>query len=454
MRGVQRTGPPDGSERHSASSSATSTSSQTAQASPPPLQWSPFVCPQGPILTRIGPCGQGRKPRLNCGDALETPIGIEPTTYSLGCGSPGGTSGSGCDCHVGVAGFVHLVQFLVEVERPVLLEVAVAAQGTEFQDGFCAVESPACARQVEPVFDQVSACAFDDPGRDRPALFAGLRVVEVVPLGEQVVGAAVGATSGAGIEAEGGGLAPDRGGDGAGLTVQDREGFLGDPLLGGGVAFGEERPGRGPEVLQHVDEVADDGDLYAAGSGLSLDAVDLVLGAVDEGDPGALVGGVAALCFFEDRTDDRRRALDHARGEPLVARLGCRPPERVVVVPDDVGGGPGQWCQVVDGADLGHSFPVALLALGQSGRQLGGGLACCLGGGGPQPVGSHHDALAVRGKDQQVALGDRGLVARRLGVEGLEVGCGAGRELLELALAEPYARDPPDRVAAVLGAAP
>src|ERR1035438_9424421 len=48
---------------------------------------------------------------------------------------------------------------------------------------------------------------------------------------------------------------------------------------------------------------------------------------------------------------------------PLVARLGCRPPERVVVVPDDVGGGPGQWCQVVDGADLGHSFPVALLAL-------------------------------------------------------------------------------------------
>jgi len=81
---------------------------------------------------------------------------------------------------------------------------------------------------------------------------------------------------------------------------QDCEGFGGDPLLGVGVAFGEERPGRGPEVLQHVDEVADDGDLDAAGSGLSLDAVDLVLGPVDEGDPGALVGGVAALCFFED----------------------------------------------------------------------------------------------------------------------------------------------------------
>ena len=145
----------------------------------------------------------------------------------------------------------------------------------------------------------MSAGAFDDAGRDRPALGKGLGVVEVVPLGEQVVGAAVGATSGAGIEAEGGGFAPDRG-DGAGLTVQDCEGFVGDPSFGGGVAFGDERLGRGPEVLQYVDEVADDRDLYAAGCGLSLDAVDLVRGAVDEGDPGALAGGVAALRLVED----------------------------------------------------------------------------------------------------------------------------------------------------------
>jgi len=81
-------------------------------------------------------------------------------------------------------------------------------------------------------------------------------------------------------------------------------------------------------------------------------------------------------------------------------------------------------------------------------------LACCLGGGGPQRVGSHHDALAVRGKDQQVALGGSGLAPRRVAVEGLEVGCGAGRELLELALAEPHAGDPPDCVAGVLEAAP
>ena len=75
-------GPPDG-ERRPACSSTTSPSGQTARSSARSLPWSPFVCPRGPILTRIGPCGQGRKPRLNCGDALETPIGIEPTTYSL-----------------------------------------------------------------------------------------------------------------------------------------------------------------------------------------------------------------------------------------------------------------------------------------------------------------------------------------------------------------------------------
>jgi hypothetical protein len=86
-------------------------------------------------------------------------------------------------------------------------------------------------------------------------------------------------------------------------------------------------------------------------------------------------------------------------------------------------------------------------------RQLGGGPGCGLGGGRPQRVGSHHDPFAVGGEDQQVTLVDRGLAARRLGVEGLEVGCGAGRELLELAFAEPHAGDPPDRVAGVAEAA-
>src|ERR1019366_8277413 len=75
--------PPDGREGQSACSSATSTSSQTARASARSLPWSPFVCPRGPILGRIGPRDRGRKPLLTCGDAVEPPIGIEPMTYSL-----------------------------------------------------------------------------------------------------------------------------------------------------------------------------------------------------------------------------------------------------------------------------------------------------------------------------------------------------------------------------------
>jgi hypothetical protein len=83
IRYVGGISPPDGREGQSACSSATSTSSQTTRASPRSLPESPFECPQGPILTRIGPHGRGRKPPLTCGDAVEPPIGIEPMTYSL-----------------------------------------------------------------------------------------------------------------------------------------------------------------------------------------------------------------------------------------------------------------------------------------------------------------------------------------------------------------------------------
>jgi hypothetical protein len=46
--------------------------------------------------------------------------------------------------------------------------------------------------------------------------------------------------------------------------------FVGDPLLGGGTALGEERPGGGPEGLHHVDEVANDLDLDLTTSGHTL----------------------------------------------------------------------------------------------------------------------------------------------------------------------------------------
>ena len=59
---------------------------------------------------------------------FEPPIGIEPMTYSLGCGSSGGTSGGSGNGAVEVAGFVDAVSFSVEVPGPVCLEVAVAAK--------------------------------------------------------------------------------------------------------------------------------------------------------------------------------------------------------------------------------------------------------------------------------------------------------------------------------------
>ena len=74
---------PEGREGQPACSSATSTSSPTARAFPRSLPWSPFVCPRGPILGRIGPRERGRSPPLTCGDAVEPPIGIEPITSSL-----------------------------------------------------------------------------------------------------------------------------------------------------------------------------------------------------------------------------------------------------------------------------------------------------------------------------------------------------------------------------------
>src|SRR5664279_6607232 len=53
------------------------------------------------------------------------------------------------------------------------------------------------------------------------------------------------------------------------------------------------------EVFQDVDEVDDDGQVDAASRGLGFDAVDLVVVAVDERDPGTLVVGVAAVGFVE-----------------------------------------------------------------------------------------------------------------------------------------------------------
>jgi hypothetical protein len=57
-----------------------------------------------------------------------------------------------------------------EVEWPVLLEVAVADDRAEGEDGLGAVQAPSGTADVEAVGDEVPACAFDDAGGDGPAV--------------------------------------------------------------------------------------------------------------------------------------------------------------------------------------------------------------------------------------------------------------------------------------------
>ncbi len=69
------------------------------------------------------------------------------------------------------------VVFALEVVLPVDVEVAVAVQGAELEDGFCAGESPAGAGDVQAVLDEVAAGAFDDAGGDRPTRLQCLGIV-------------------------------------------------------------------------------------------------------------------------------------------------------------------------------------------------------------------------------------------------------------------------------------
>ena len=110
-------------------------------------------------------------------------------------------------------------------------------------------------------------------------------------------------------------------------------------------------------------EVADDRQLDVAFLGLVFDALDLVVGAVDEREPGAAVFGVAPLRFVEDAGDHGGGGFDDAGGQPLVGRdrsrcglVACRP-----VVGEDVGRRARRGRGVVHGADLRHPLVADLL---------------------------------------------------------------------------------------------
>ena len=137
-------------------------------------------------------------------------------------------------------------------------------------------------------------------------LVSAVGVVEVGALGEQVVGAAVSAGSLVGVETQSRGLAADRGGDGTGLSVEHGAGFVAHPTLGGGIALVEEAPRRPPQIFQYVHAIDEDRDVHLAVAGLLDNPVNLMVVAVDERDPIALVGGVAALRLLEHPCDRRR----------------------------------------------------------------------------------------------------------------------------------------------------
>jgi hypothetical protein len=200
-----------------------------------------------------------------------------------------------------------------------------------------------------------------------------------------------------------------------------------------------------------VDDIDHDVDGGAAAGGLAADQVQLVLGPVDQDDPGPQVSGVAGLGFVERGGDHLAGVAPHGPGQPLVP--GLRPgPERAGAV-SAAGRGdhvmraaPGRL-GVVDGDQGGHSLAVRFLP----GRQPGPHLPQPrrgLRGGGPQRPGPHHDALAVGRHDQQrprcARLRDPG------GIERGDIDGGMHDGLLELPLADDRAAAAGDRVVRVI----
>jgi hypothetical protein len=151
---------------------------------------------------------------------------------------------------VAVAGVMDAFVFLPQVKAPVWFEVAIGDEGAELKDGFGAVQAPSGSGDVHAVFDQVAAGASYYAGGDGPAFCEGGGVVQVRFFGGEVARAGVGALALGGRVAEGGGAAADPGCDLGGLAFEDFHGLAGDPCLGVGVAFLEERPCGFPCVFQ------------------------------------------------------------------------------------------------------------------------------------------------------------------------------------------------------------
>jgi hypothetical protein len=80
-----------------------------------------------------------------------------------------------------------------------------------------------------------------------------------------------------------------------------------------------------------MDEVDHDADGDAPGGGLGADGVDLLAVAVYQGDPGPLMGRVAALGLVEHRGDDGGDVVGDAGGQPLARHDRAGPARRLAL---------------------------------------------------------------------------------------------------------------------------
>ena len=130
------------------------------------------------------------------------------------------------------------------------------------------------------------------------------------------------------------GFGGDLGGGPVAVAGQDHEGLDRNPVLCGGIAGLVEAPPGAPYVLQNVDYVDNDVDRDAAAGGLGADQAELVLGPVDQDEPGPLVAGVAGLGLVVHGRDHLRGDVADGSGQPFgqglrpgpERRAPCRPP--------------------------------------------------------------------------------------------------------------------------------
>lgn len=161
----------------------------------------------------------------------------------------------------------------------------------------------------------------------------------------------------------------------------------------------------GPEVLEDVDDVDDDGRANALLLQPLTNTAELVLAAVDEDEPGLCVLGVPALSLGQGLADDVECFLGDAGPHTLVLgarslgrfRLRGRGPQRA----GNVLGRPHVGLHRVNRGDLRHSACRGLLALAQPLGELGASLLGCLAGRFPKVAAPHGDPLAVGGDHEQ-----------------------------------------------------